>query len=798
MATRFNRVFVFLVITLAVFLFACTTVWNIESNGGVIPGRKDALIILPPVRRSYEKSATSLNTIRLSTTWNGSQDVPASQQVANGTITLHAAAKSDQETIQTLGKQQRIVIIGSGPAGLGAARRLLDLIRKSNESVITILEEEGRPGGLASSVRDDQGFLWDAGLHVVFSHYTYFDHVVNMAVPEWNYRRRASFVFMKGSDANRRFIPYPVQNNIHTMDKGDQQRSLQGLEEVTKQPTSRKPTNFDEWLLQKFGAGLADIFMRKYNRKFWTVDTTEMNSAWVGERVAIPDIAEIKTKIEEVDNKTGAKDSEQGLIPFFRFPKYNGTGGLWESTARQLPSHWIRFREKVSGIDIDKKVITIDKGHNSKYTLEYDTLVSTTPLGIFTGLLKSSDLSLQQIQEQASRLVYTHIHVVGIGLSGQPPQTLADKSWVYFPDSDSPFYRVTMFSNFSDDHVPKSGKYWSLMCEITEPQKNLDSVVWNKENLIKASIRALVLYGFITDDIVVSKYYRRLEHGYPIPSLKRDMILETIQPWLKTKGIYSRGAFGGWKYEVASQDHSFMQGVEAVDNFLNGFPERIYPNPSLIDSTENKERKIPEDYVIVIAQYTESLDWVKPFAGHTFVYHKGGDLRPTRKWLSWESLPNIGRESHSYLHHIITNYDQLPRVTVFYPGAIADHKNCPQNPRVSISAAKRGIPCRGDSPFNVHRGHVIGGSYLKKPKNKYFRRSDFTFLEFYEYIYRRKPAHPVIKQCWKGCFAATKAMIKRHPLDFYIRAISTLGKSSNPEEGHYFERLWYHMFHDKT
>ena len=30
--------------------------------------------------------------------------------------------------------------------------------------------------------------------------------------------------------------------------------------------------------------------MRKYNRKVWTVDPTEMNSVWVGERVAVPDM----------------------------------------------------------------------------------------------------------------------------------------------------------------------------------------------------------------------------------------------------------------------------------------------------------------------------------------------------------------------------------------------------------------------------------------------------------------------------------------------------------------------------
>ena len=56
--------------------------------------------------------------------------------------------------------------------------------------------------------------------------------------------------------------------------------------------------------------------MRKYNRKVWTVDPREMNSDWVGERVAVPNVNDIKSKIAKWNhnhtNRHNPKDSNWG------------------------------------------------------------------------------------------------------------------------------------------------------------------------------------------------------------------------------------------------------------------------------------------------------------------------------------------------------------------------------------------------------------------------------------------------------------------------------------------------------
>lgn len=65
-----------------------------------------------------------------------------------------------------------------------------------------------------------------------------------------------------------------------------------------------------------------------------------------------------------------------------------------------------------------------------------------------------------------------------------------------------------------------------------------------------------------------------VDNFYPVPTLERDAALRIIQPWLEAHGIYSRGRFGAWKYEVGNMDHSFMQGVEVVERILESKPER--------------------------------------------------------------------------------------------------------------------------------------------------------------------------------------------------------------------------------
>jgi hypothetical protein len=90
----------------------------------------------------------------------------------------------------------------------------------------------------------------------------------------------------------------------YRLPKEDLQKCMEGLIALEKQKGAAgivpKPTNFLEWLQQGFGQGILDCFLVPYNRKVWGYDPSEMNTEWMGERVATVDLARITSNILSV------------------------------------------------------------------------------------------------------------------------------------------------------------------------------------------------------------------------------------------------------------------------------------------------------------------------------------------------------------------------------------------------------------------------------------------------------------------------------------------------------------------
>jgi hypothetical protein len=74
---------------------------------------------------------------------------------------------------------------------------------------------------------------------------------------------------------------------------------------------------------------------------------------------------------------------------------------------------------------------------------------------------------------------------------------------------------------------------------------------------------------------------------------------------------------------------------------------------------------------IIIARHNEDISWTEPYKEYLKIYDKGEKI----EGFSSIQLPNIGRESHTYLHHIVKNYDNLADYTIFLQAKPQEHSD---------------------------------------------------------------------------------------------------------------------------
>jgi len=443
---------------------------------------------------------------------------------------------------------KRIVIIGAGPTGLGAAYRLAEL----GHSDWVVLEASDRVGGLATSYTDDAGFTYDIGGHVMFSHYPYYDAVVDRVMGEDHTTlKREAWVWMED-----RFIPYPFQNNLGGLEPETVLECLLGLIEAQRTPVT--PTNFREWIHAVMGAGIARHFMEPYNFKVWATPPELMNYVWIGERVSVVDIAGVLRNLLFAKEETtwGPNNS-------FRYPLRGGTGSLYDGM-RPFVEDGLRLERPVASVDPVAKVVRTADGQ----AWPYDCLLSTMPLN---RLVTRTEGVPQSVHQAAGQLEASGTHVVGVGLD-RPADS--EKNWIYFPEPDAPFYRVTYLSNYSPFITPEPDQ--TLLLTETSHSRHKPE---NAETIVERVIDGLVSTRLLDDadrDLILTTWRCSPEMTYPVPSLGRDGALGMIQPWLRERDIWSRGRFGAWLYEIGNMDHSFMQGVDAVNAMLFDEPEQVW------------------------------------------------------------------------------------------------------------------------------------------------------------------------------------------------------------------------------
>lgn len=358
--------------------------------------------------------------------------------------------------------EAKIVIIGAGPTGLGAAYRLQELGYRN----WAIYDRHDYIGGLATSFQDDQGFVYDIGGHVMFSHYPYFDNLVDKLLgDDYTEIQREAWVWMMD-----RFVPYPFQNNIRYLPKDVVFECLSGLIEAHRHPERVKhATNFDELIDAQFGAGIAKHFMKPYNFKVWATPVSRMNREWLGERVAMPDLNRVLQNV-----LLDRDDVSWGPNNMFKYPLYGGTGGLYERFMPYVQDH-LHLGKSVVHVDQVAKTVRFSDGE----VVEYDLLLSTMPIDL---LIKKMNHAPDEMHRASAKLEHSSGLIVGVGIERKIETS---KCWLYFPEENAPFYRVTYLSQYSPHITPDADRYTLFLSETSYSKYKPE----NKADIIDSTLR---------------------------------------------------------------------------------------------------------------------------------------------------------------------------------------------------------------------------------------------------------------------------------------------------------------------
>jgi glutaredoxin len=212
---------------------------------------------------------------------------------------------------------------------------------------------------------------------------------------------------------------------------------------------------------------------------------------------------------------------------------------------------------------------------------------------------------------------------------------------------------------------------------------------------------------------------------------------------------------------------------------------------------------------IVVSRYNEDLEWLKSkkFRYPTTIYNKGtNDNFYKPKGCKVVKLPNVGVCVHTYLHHIIENYDNLSEITMFLPGSCMDsHKQNKTLTTLSKTmATKNTVFIVNKHENNILDDISISNFQLDDWKSTNVQNQELNtesslkkckIRPFGKWYNQNFPNITVNSINYHGIFSISKAHIQNRSKDSYKELIKFVQTHKNEECAHYFERAFLAVFH---
>ncbi len=441
-----------------------------------------------------------------------------------------------------------VVVIGAGPAGLTAAYELVRL-----GIAVIVLEAEHQVGGIARTEERD-GYRFDLGGHRFFTKSHEVQQLWHELIgDEFLLRPRMSRIYWHG-----RFLHYPLRaaDVIRKLGPVELVRSVSSYAWAALMP-SRREESYEDWVCNRFGRRLFELFFQSYTEKVWGVPTTELRAQWAAQR--IKGLSFLSAAKHALPGRR--RGHVKSLITEFRYPRL-GPGQMWEAMrdAIEAGGGEVRMRTPARGFEVrDDRVVSVEAGGER---IACSALISSLPLRAVGAM--ADPPAPESVLQAAGGLRYRDFLTVALVLDGEDP---FPDNWIYIHEPSVRVGRIQNFRAWSPAMVPDERK----ACVGLEYFCFQGDDLWDAtdDELVELAITELVQLGLARRDALDRGYVTRVPLAYPMYDEHYEQRVGDIRAWLDgVANLQQVGRNGLHRYNNA--DHSMLTAIRAVDNHVTG------------------------------------------------------------------------------------------------------------------------------------------------------------------------------------------------------------------------------------
>jgi len=455
----------------------------------------------------------------------------------------------------TIETSQTTLVLGGGPAGLTAGY----LLERAGRDVV-VLEAEDQVGGLAKTVESD-GYRFDLGGHRFFTKSVEVDTLWHEILgEEFLLRPRLSRIYW-----NNRYLDYPLRGPdvIRKLGPVELARCLVSYLRAAAR-RNKVDDSLEDWVSNRFGRRLFELFFKSYTEKVWGVPTSEIRAEWAAQR--IKGLSFFSAARAAFFGNKGNK--VKSLISEFNYPRF-GPGQMWDAMTLAIESEGgeVRLEAPVTRIELaGGRVVEVEAGGDS-YTLP-DTVISSLPLRAVVEM--ASPPPPQEVLDAARGLRYRDFLTVALVVDGED---LFPDNWIYIHEPAVRVGRIQNYRSWSPWMVPDPDK----ACVGLEYFCFEGDDLWTMDDaaLVELASRELEQLRLSPRSKVERGFAIRVPKAYPIYDGDYAERVQTIRRWLDgIENLQQVGRNGLHRYN--NSDHSMLTAMRAVDNLLAGAHHDIW------------------------------------------------------------------------------------------------------------------------------------------------------------------------------------------------------------------------------